>query len=84
MPAYSFLCPVCKKPSRYILSVEEAQGDVPCRMEGCGGILQRVARSPSVQIVETLDNGLMPRKLERLADAERIHEERAHGKKGVI
>jgi len=84
MPAYSFECPVCHKLQRAILSVEEAKGPVPCRTEGCAGILKRKARAPSTQITETLDNGLMARRLERPAEAETIYNERAHGKKGVI
>ncbi len=85
MPAYTFECPICKQWQRAILSVQEMKdGNVPCKTPGCAGILERKAQPPTTQITETLDNGLMPRKLERLADAERIHEERAGYKKGVI
>lgn len=84
MPVFYFECPVCKMPDRMILSPSEAKGDVPCRTEGCSGKLKRTPKPPSTQITETLDNGMMARKLERLAEAETIHHERAHGKKGVI
>lgn len=85
MPAYEFECPVCHKRQRAILSPEEAKDqNIPCKEENCAGKLRRKSKAPTTQITETLDNGLMPRKLERLADAEKIHDERAHGKKGVI
>lgn len=85
MPAYLFECPVCHSPQRKILSPEEAKdGNIPCQKAGCAGKLRRKIKGPSTQITETLDNGLMPRRLERLADAERIFEERAGYKKGTI
>ena len=85
MPQYFFVCPVCHWPERRILSPEESKDPIPCTMtEGCSGILKRTPKPPTSKIVETLDNGAMPRRLERLADAERIFEERARGKKGNL
>jgi hypothetical protein len=52
----------------------EASRALRCRE--CGGPLHRAGLGPSTQVVERLDNGLMPRALERLADAERLFEER--------
>lgn len=83
MPAYYFECPECRASDRRILSAKAAKDYAqPC--EECGRIMKRVPKPPSTQITETLDNGLMPRRLERPADAEQIYHDRAHGKKGVI
>ena len=41
----------------------------------------RAARGVSSRCVETLDNGVMGRKLERLTDAERLYHERAEATK---
>ena len=69
---------------RRIFSPEESVIPQPCPMAGCTGILKRTPVAFTSQIVETLDNGIMTRRLERLADAEKIFEERAKGKKGNI
>jgi hypothetical protein len=84
MPVFYFECPVCHMPDRMILSPEEGKGDVPCRAPDCSGKLKRTRKAPTTRITETLDNGLMARSLERLADAEKIHHDRAHGETGVI
>jgi hypothetical protein len=46
----------------------------PC---ACRAKMRRKARGPSTAVMERLDNGAMPRAVERLADAERLHKERA-------
>jgi len=42
----------------------------------CGADMVRVMGVPSTHIMERLDNGIMPRALERYADAERLFKER--------
>lgn len=83
MPQYTFKCPFCGEKKRTIMEPEEVkEAQVECLK--CGGLTVRDAPSPTTQITETLDNGAMVRRLERLADAEKIFHERAHGKKGNI
>lgn len=84
MPVYYFECPICHWPTRRILEPKESKDPIPCMTDGCAGILKRTPKPPTSRITETLDNGVMVRRLERLADAEQIHQERAHGKKGII
>lgn len=73
MPLYYYLCGSCKKPQRRLLTPEESQAPLPC---SCGGALARTPVPPSSQAVETLDNGIMTKRLERLADAETLFRER--------
>ena len=73
MPLYYFQCCKCCKPQRKILTVEEAKKLQFC---DCGYTLRRTPVPPSSQVTETLDNGAMTKKLERLADAERLFAER--------
>ena len=42
----------------------------------CGKEMLRVGNGPTTQVMERLDNGCMPKALERHAEAERIFEER--------
>ncbi len=74
MPAYDLRCPACQTTKRRMAASLEASRAIRC--EDCGGPLHRAGQGPSTQVVERLDNGLMPRALERLADAERLFEER--------
>ncbi len=78
MPLFHFSCPNCGAHRRRILTPEAAKSEVPECPE-CFAAMERDAKPPSTRVVETLDNGLMPRRLERLADAERIY--RDHAKK---
>jgi hypothetical protein len=85
MPSYRFVCPICNNLQRLILTPDQAKsGKLPCQWNGCKGILKRAAKPPTARITETLDNGLMPRAIERPADAEQLHNEMAHGKKGLF
>lgn len=79
MPIYFYLCPSCGLTIIRVLKKEEPT--TPC---DCGADAKRAPKAPTTRITETLDNGIMVRKLERLADAEQIHDDMAHGKKGTI
>ena len=77
MPLYYYQCSVCFKESRRICSPEESKTPPLC----CEKPMVRAARGVSSRCVETLDNGVMGRKLERLTDAERLYHERAEATK---
>lgn len=64
MPLYRWKCPGCQKVSRTIAETRPALVD--CQ---CGGKPVFVTGGSSM-VMETLDNGVMARKLERLADVE--------------
>lgn len=70
MPQFKFVCPKCGfKKSR--LSKDHFE------CEKCKAQMERNPTGPTNQVYERLDNGLMPRTVERLADAERLNKERA-------
>lgn len=74
MPTFNLKCCQCgasvRKLARSFLLV-----NLTC--DACGGKLERNPDGPSASVMETLDNGLMPRRLERLRDSEQLHKERA-------
>lgn len=71
---YRYDCPTCGEIKR-LLTVKASKKPQVCKE--CGSDLTRAAKGASSKIVETLDNGIMARKVERLADAERIFKERS-------
>jgi hypothetical protein len=73
LPLYKLRCPRCEREKK-VMRDKPPQECCPC-----GGEFQRSGAGPSSQVTERLDNGLMPRSLERLVDAERLHQERADG-----
>lgn len=73
MPLYNFVCPDCGKKSRAILKPEQAKDERLCE---CGQTLKRDVQGPTTKVVERLDNGLMPRAVERLAETDRLIRER--------
>jgi len=73
MGLYHFQCPVCEKTKRKLFKSEP--GDlILCE---CGHVMLRIMQPPTTRVVEILDNGLMPRKIERLSEAERFSKERS-------
>lgn len=83
MPMFYYKCADCARSNRRLLK-DDQEADLLKHFCPCGGIMVRAPQAPSARITETLDNGLMVRRLERIADAEQVHYERAHGKKGTI
>jgi hypothetical protein len=83
MPIYYYKCPECNSTNRRLLA-GEAEADKMLLLCHCTAEMVRAPQPPTARITETLDNGVMVRKLERLADAEQIHKEMSHGKKGNI
>lgn len=75
MALYIYYCPACNS-ERNILN--KPSGYFSCL--NCNTQMVRKPEGPSSQVMEKLDNGRMPRAIERLADAEELSKERA--KKG--
>lgn len=73
MPLYCYAC-TCGKTTRRLCKPAEAKDLPVCE---CGLNMNRDPRPPTTKIVETLDSGYSPRKVERLADAERLYRERS-------
>lgn len=78
MPIYNFACSDCFKKERKLLQPTETKGQT-CKE--CSGELVREAKAPSTQVMETIDNGLMPRKVERLKDTVELFRDRAKANK---
>jgi hypothetical protein len=60
-----------------VTKAAEPQICAACAGAGRATILVRTPKPPTSQVTEVLDNGAMPKRLERLADAERLYRERA-------
>lgn len=77
MPLFYFKCskPDCGTERSIIGPPAAAKKVVVCKL--CGSNMTRAPRPPSSKAVEVLDNGLMSRKVERIADADRIFKERS-------
>jgi PHP family Zn ribbon phosphoesterase len=74
MALYKVVCSKCGHRDTTLAENPTVALATPC--EKCGGSVSRTATGPGAQKVETLDNGLMARALERPADAERLYKER--------
>jgi len=75
MPIFNFFCEKCQKQVRRVLAPEAMLG--PVLHQECGSELKRVQSPPSSQVKETMDNGIMAKKLERYANAEELYKDRA-------
>jgi hypothetical protein len=72
---YYLSCLACgHEAARFLKTAKEAT-EQACAF--CQGPMKRNPRPPSSQVMETLDNGHMGRKVERLKDAEELHQDRA-------
>ena len=74
MAIYRFVCDTCGQVVRSLLKTLDLTRKVS---HSCGGILIRTPNPPSTHTKEILDNGAMPKSLERFSDAERLYKERA-------
>jgi putative FmdB family regulatory protein len=73
MPVYNYRCLECDKAERRI---HEPSADLQvCKT--CGSVLVREMKPPTARVVEVLDNGVMSKRVERFADAERVYHEHA-------
>jgi hypothetical protein len=75
MPRYYFTCGCGADIG--VLRPPEKQRD-PQICPKCGADMKRAPRGATSRIIETRDNGVMSRRVEQLADVERIMNERAH------
>jgi len=73
MPLANYYCQKCDEHSRRIF-----KGKIPDKVEckKCNSVLERQAKGPSSQVVETLDNGVMRKSVTRLDRAEELMHER--------
>lgn len=81
MPVFHFICAGCKRTSRRLLPrspfEEVLKDDGQRQCLDCGALLKWVPEAPSSRVVEVRDNGMMPRKVEQLADIAEIIKERS-------
>ncbi len=75
MALYYFKCSPCSTTKPYRLKPGEQKLPRPC--PACKTIMTRDPRPPSSQVMESIDTGMQFRRVERLADAERLYAERA-------
>lgn len=69
-----FTCKSCGESTRKIVASANDVKDIKCT---CGGACERSPNPPSTHVMETLDNGAMPRALERRQNAEELYREHA-------
>jgi putative FmdB family regulatory protein len=74
MPLYRFTCDKCGGVFTRLLKQGQQKQRQQCE---CGGELKRSPKPPGSTMMETLDNGAMAKKLERLQNAEELHRDRA-------
>lgn len=75
MPLYFYACEGCGKARKKILTPEASKQPQAC-LE-CQGVLKRTPRAPTTTVKETLDNGIMVKRVERPADAQALFKERS-------
>lgn len=65
MPLFYFKCSKCSKTLKKILSPQKAKGKLTCPK--CSSILERDIQDISTICKETIDNGIMERKVEQIS-----------------
>lgn len=78
MPLFNFKCNSCGKEIRKILKSKEVEQFIGTKCPDCTGSFERAPTGPTTQVMERLDNGVSPRAVERLSEAERLFKERAN------
>lgn len=74
MPIYNFRCPKCEKDfSRLLPHLSEYEK--PCPI--CKELSPHIGKGPTQRVVEVRDNGLMPKKVEQLADIDEMVRDRS-------
>jgi ribosomal protein S27E len=74
MPVFKMKCPDCDHFTRRLA---KCFGEVNLTCPNCGATMVRAASGPSTSVKEVLDNGLMPKRVERFRDAEEWMKDRA-------
>jgi len=73
---YDFICNTCLAPKSILRKMEPAL-DFSMKCPECEeGVMLRAPSSVTSRMTETLDNGLMTRRIERPANAENLYKER--------
>ena len=76
MPVYQLQCSCCGFLAKVIRKNPAAASEVAC--PACSeSPMERITVAPTSRVTEVLENGLMTRRVERPADAERLYKERA-------
>jgi hypothetical protein len=76
MPLFKLACPKC---GHVVKKIGRTTPKVVCKE--CDIIMERQMAPPDVQVKEVLDNGAMPRRVERFKDAEQLFRDRAKNDK---
>lgn len=71
MALFDFQCPVC---FIYIKKLASKEPEIEC--DKCHVPMTRNNNPPNTQVKEVLDNGLQPKRIERLRDAEELYKNR--------
>lgn len=74
MPAF---CLKCKECGVFRRKLAKTWALVNLKCPDCDGEMERAPEGPATQVMESLDNGVMVRRVERFRDAERMYKERA-------
>jgi putative FmdB family regulatory protein len=74
MPLFNYRCSSCGLTKSVIRRFKAKKNPPSC---SCGTVMTRAPKPPSSRVVETIDNGVMPKRVEKLVDAERLFKERA-------
>ena len=75
MPAFNLVCTECGEKQTRVLFNKTNLPKLVCIF--CSGKVKRVVKGPSLQVKERLDNGIMVRAVERLANAEELFDDRS-------
>ena len=76
MALFNFKCTLCAATVRRLATKEPVVECGKCKI-----VMIRDNNPPKTQVKEVLDNGNMPRRLERYKDAEELHRNRGKDKK---
>lgn len=78
MPSFNYKCTYCVNKRRKIFDSAEQAAKTVVSCELCYRPMERSYAAPSARVTETLDNGAMVRKVERIQNAQEIYTERGH------
>lgn len=76
MPVFNLVCKACGQTDRRLCQ-PALVFNMMLKCRRCGAPLFRDPNPPTTQVKETLDNGLMTRRVERYAEAERLARDNA-------
>lgn len=77
MPVFNGICKKCGIKKKFLTLTQDWDSIPDIKKKcGCGGEIERDAVGASSSIKEIVDNGAMPRAVERYADIEELRKER--------